>query len=236
MKTASVLCKRAKETLPQFIARLPPSRTAGADIGCDWIGVDTTLEMEGSEGWKPFSVGSTVEAEFAKYCSRERMAADDDRQKKLITMTGLSKAVFEGNGAVEGRWLVNVERDQVDTIWEAVCEALYDDRLGDKAQVTPAHANSDMHCIAIHTSDYSDLKRQEKIVKVIRSINIDEKLLLKPCAATALGLYPGEAPWGDRATTLYACLEHQSTILQLEEYTKRRSMMFGFRKCISDAL
>ena len=226
-----ILCKKAGETVPQFIARLPPSQTS-SEV-CKWIGVD--LASDGD--WEPESVGPTVHAEFAKFCSPERMAVDGDRKKKLVTMEALSKAVFERHGAVQGKWNCFVDRADVNELWAQALEFLYEGRFEERIQVSPADAVSSTHCIAIHTADYTDMKKQEQIIRAARKLGIHDTMVLKPLAATALGLYPEVPPWGERGTSLLASPREQTTIISASEHSKRIHISSAMAEArISDAL
>eukprot|EP01064_Diplonema_japonicum_P018389 TRINITY_DN2707_c0_g3_i5.p1 TRINITY_DN2707_c0_g3~~TRINITY_DN2707_c0_g3_i5.p1 ORF type:complete len:249 (+),score=62.33 TRINITY_DN2707_c0_g3_i5:66-749(+) len=223
-----ILCKRIGETLPQFLERLSPVKTTVDS--CEWIGVD-----KGGEEWEAGEASKKVVEEFKKYCSPERMDEDDERTKKLITIEGLSHAVFEKHGAAEGKWFGFVDRDDMEAVWGALCTALYDDLLEDRIQATPADPATSQHAIAVLTTDYTDRPLQERIVKAIRQAGVTSSLHLKPLAATHLALYPNTYPWGNRATTLFFVSERQHHILGAAERSKRDSTRFVFRS-LTDAL
>eukprot|EP01063_Lacrimia_lanifica_P019858 TRINITY_DN27264_c0_g1_i1.p1 TRINITY_DN27264_c0_g1~~TRINITY_DN27264_c0_g1_i1.p1 ORF type:complete len:230 (+),score=80.44 TRINITY_DN27264_c0_g1_i1:90-779(+) len=226
-----VICKSIGETVPQFVARLPPSGTT-VDA-CDWIGVDKTREGE----WVEEDIGFTVRDTFTKFCSADRMAEDDERVEKQITMESLCRRVFERHGAVQAKWVFQIDRCDVDQLWGELCENLYDDWFEDRIQVSAADPANAQHAVAVHTSDFSNMKQQEKLVRSIRNAGVEERLMLKPVAATQLQLYPDEPPWNSRATSLYVVLPQQVTILPYKTFRKRRNVrseMAGTR--LSEAL
>ena len=218
----SVITKSASETLPQFLARVPPSSTT-SDAG-SWIGVSKSSMWEEEE----YHCGESVKQSFSMFCSAVRMAEDNERQEKKITMQTLSKSVFEKQGAVGGKWLFNIDREEVDDTWENICRSLFDDIFEDRAQVTTADPLSFQHCIALSTTDYTDTRLQERFVKGIRSAGVSGMLRLKPLAASSLELYPGTYPWSERSTSLFYVLDEQTSILTLPEYSKRKIIRNDF--------
>ncbi|KAJ9466478.1 hypothetical protein DIPPA_25822 [Diplonema papillatum] len=165
------------------------------------------------------------------------MAEDNDRKEKRITMATLSKTVFEKFGAVQGKWCFQIDRDEVDHVWESMCHSLYNDFFEDRLQVSAAMPQQSKHCIAVLTNDYTDFKHQERMVKAVRSTGVQAKLFLKPTAASVLQLYPQRYPWNDRATSLYVVPEHQPTILHWAEFSKRNNISQSWKSTrLSEAL
>eukprot|EP01059_Diplonema_ambulator_P013187 TRINITY_DN23706_c1_g2_i1.p1 TRINITY_DN23706_c1_g2~~TRINITY_DN23706_c1_g2_i1.p1 ORF type:complete len:185 (+),score=33.79 TRINITY_DN23706_c1_g2_i1:65-556(+) len=163
------------------------------------------------------------------------MKEDDDRAVKAIGIEGLSKHVFEKYGEVEGKWCGFVDRDDVEEVWASLCNALYDDLLEERLLVAPSNPSTTQHVLCVITSNYTDRPLQDRLIKTIRSTGITSPLHLKPSLATALNLYPGIAPWGHRATSLFYVAENSHHILTAGERSKRDGVRRKF-SVLSDAL
>ncbi|MEM2100289.1 MAG: DUF1917 domain-containing protein [Thermoproteota archaeon] len=79
-----------------------------------------------------------------------------------------------------GKWLIFVERENVDEVWFKVKKAVEEGRLGDSAKVSTAKPNplaSDpkKYVICIYTYDWTDEKDVRRIREELRKLSIVKK-------------------------------------------------------------
>lgn len=93
-----------------------------------------------------------------------------------------------------GKWLIFVERENVDEVWFKVKKAVEEGRLGDSAKVSTAKPNplaSDpkKYVICIYTYDWTDEKDVRRIREELRKLSIVKKIPYKSDEDTLSGKY-----------------------------------------------
>ena len=100
------------------------------------------------------------------------------------------EATVEGSG----KWMVFVSREQIDTVWSTIAEAIRQGRLGRTAKVSTARPNPNStdpnkHVICIYTYDYEDVEDVKRIRATLRELGITWKIPYKTDVATYAGQY-----------------------------------------------
>jgi Domain of unknown function (DUF1917) len=93
-----------------------------------------------------------------------------------------------------GKWLLFVDRERVDEVWQKVCDALAAGRLGDCAKVSTARPNpnstdSRKHVICVYTYDSEDSEDVMRIRASLRKLGFVSPIAYKTDQATDDSLY-----------------------------------------------
>ncbi|KAJ9457219.1 hypothetical protein DIPPA_23269 [Diplonema papillatum] len=225
-RTGKWFYKSAKESVPAFVNRLPPSRTSVE--ATPWICAHVDHEM-----WEPPPANPNMVLEFDTKVTPEVLAKDEKREKHQIDLESLLP-LFNKHGYYLGKWVFFVDRDSVDDCWERTCTALYGSGLGcGVAKVSPAAPELDVHVIAIYTLSYANTWDVKRVAEQIRTVlGVDAQLKYKPEAATQLGLYCENERWGPRPTTVYVSIRGRlNAVIRRRVWDIRR----GFLHEISEA-
>lgn len=87
-----------------------------------------------------------------------------------------------------GKWMLFVEPEKVDEVWEIIKNKTEEGFLGINAKVATAKPNpkkiSNQHLICIYTQDYENIEDVHKIATNIRSLNLQYDLFYKTNQAT----------------------------------------------------
>ena len=212
--------KNKAETVQQFVSRLPPSRTSFEVT--PWI-----CAHHEHEAWDPPPISPIMQKEFDKRVTIELLQKDDKREHKHIDMESLLP-LFRKHGYVLGKWVIIVERDAVDEVWETVLNKMYSEGLGcGIAKVSPATPESDVHVVCIYSLDFQNTWDVKRVATQIRHLGLTDVLKYKPEAATQLDLYCENERWGERATTVYVNIRDRSNVsLTRRAWDTRRQALF----------
>jgi len=79
---------------------------------------------------------------------------------------------YPGHTERGGKWLLFVHREEVNEVWERICDALTSGRLGSYAKVStarpnPNSADSRKHVICVYTYDSED---REDVMRIRASL------------------------------------------------------------------
>ncbi|KAI8895128.1 hypothetical protein BC833DRAFT_602332 [Globomyces pollinis-pini] len=98
----------------------------------------------------------------------------------------------------EGKWMLDISPNQVDTIWNILALATYQSILGPKITVTYLPSRRIYH-IDIYTVDFTDIDDVDRVLKEVRRLGLEEwglrPLGYKPCCFSMLGIRFGNV-WG----------------------------------------
>ena len=93
-----------------------------------------------------------------------------------------------------GKWLVFVQPDDVDKIWEKIKKATEVDLLGVTSKVSAAagsksYSGSKQHVICVYTDDWTDEKDVMRVREELRKLGITKKIPYKSDEDTLSGKY-----------------------------------------------
>ena len=93
-----------------------------------------------------------------------------------------------------GKWLVFVDKKDVDEVWDKIKKAVEEGKLGSDAKVATAkpnpHAtNPDKRVICVYTYDYADEKDVKRVREELRKLGITSRIPYKADEDTLSGKY-----------------------------------------------
>jgi len=92
-----------------------------------------------------------------------------------------------------GKWLIFVEKDDVDALWRRIRDATCAGRLGISAKVSTAKPNpesrDDRYVIYVFTRDWSDQEDVMRVREELRSLGVEERIGYKRNLETFAGEY-----------------------------------------------
>lgn len=106
------------------------------------------------------------------------------------------KRIVEGGGLKTGKWLIFVNKGNVDEVWEKIKLATEKGLLGIGAKVSTAKPKpvdirykKDKHVICVYTYNWTDEKDVKRIRKELRKLGITDKIPYKADINTLKGRY-----------------------------------------------
>ena len=218
--------KSVSESVGDFVARLPPSRTT----------VDTTpwiCAHHMHEAWEPDPLPEKLVSEFERKVTPEVLRKDEERLIQQIDMESILP-LFIKHKYYLGKWCFTIERDDVDDVWERTCSLLFNKGLGcGVAKVSPAHPESDTHMLCVYSLDLTNTWDVQRVGEQIRrELDIQDTVLkYKPEAATQLDLYCENDKWGPRPTTVYTNIKfRQNLAIKRRFWDERRTCIFAMQE------
>ncbi|KAK2804453.1 hypothetical protein FQN51_002097 [Onygenales sp. PD_10] len=206
------------ETIPQFLARLPPSTTKQSAVG-PWIWIRNptvpittgtkegiiNLQQRGAELLETFAARvSLLEAQY-KDQPRTQLIRKINIERRKVDADILQTA--RGNGILSGKWMFFPSVRQVDRVWAIVAEATAKGYLGIGAKVAPDAGfggdddddggGGQERLICVHTADFADkedIKRVLVGLKELRLVRVgmgERPVYYKSDAYTWLNIYRG---------------------------------------------
>ena len=93
-----------------------------------------------------------------------------------------------------GKWLIFVDRNEVDTVWATIKQATEEGKLGGSAKVSTAKPNQyatdpKTKVICVYTYDWTDEADVRRIRAELRALGITQKILYKADANTLQDKY-----------------------------------------------
>ena len=123
--------------------------------------------------------------------------------KRLIK----KKRMLEKNKLKTGKWLIFVNRENIDEVWEKIKSATEQGILGIEAKVSTAKPKpadrgyeKDKHVICVYTYDWTDEKDVKRVREELRKLDITNKIPYKADEDTIKGKY---AVRGDKKISKY---------------------------------
>ncbi|KAK2803216.1 hypothetical protein FQN50_007083 [Emmonsiellopsis sp. PD_5] len=211
--------RQPTETIPQFLARLPPSTTRQSDVG-PWIWIRnptaplttgtkegiTNLQQRGAELLQAFAARvSLLEAQY-KNQPRTQLIRKINIERRKLDADILQTA--RGNGILSGKWMFFPSVRQVDRVWAIVAEATAKGDLGIGAKVAPDPGfgdgdvdddDSQQRLICVHTADFADREDIRRVLvglKELRLVRVgmgEGPVYYKSDAYTWLNVYRGNS-------------------------------------------
>ncbi len=93
-----------------------------------------------------------------------------------------------------GKWLIFVDKKDVDALWAKIKKATGEGKFGDSSKVAtakpnPNAANPDTKVICVYTYDWTDEKDVKRVREELRKLGITNKLSYKADEDTLAGKY-----------------------------------------------
>ena len=103
-----------------------------------------------------------------------------------------------------GKWLIFIEKENVDEIWEKIRDATVQNKLGLSAKVSTAKKNPESRdertVIYVNTRDWEDKDDVMRIREILKELGIEQRIGYKRNIET----YQGEYSEGGRKVTYYS--------------------------------
>lgn len=211
-----------EEPIPDFLSRLPPSKTTGDAVG-PWIFVNsphnhrTNPDKENEQGKAAFirkattllhefeDKQSTLEAEHDRSGARTKAGLTRKLNPLRRALEGDIFGLARENGVVSGKWMLFPTADQVDKYWAKVAEATAHGELGFGAKVaTDAGGGSGRaRGMMVYTRDYEDIEDVRRVLEKLVDLglvrNEQKPIYYKVDAYTYLEIL-GDNPYGLKAS------------------------------------
>ncbi|KAF2671038.1 DUF1917-domain-containing protein [Microthyrium microscopicum] len=165
------------ETADEFLERVPPLNNQYLD----WLWVANPYAKKadkfGDEGGNRdhpqfMKRGIELLEDFKERKARKERPRPDDLKKAILELA-------TENGITNGKWLLFVTTDYVNTVWRTVVKATIEDRLGNGAKIAAQDkATGGPRVICIYTNDFNDREDIRRVVKELRELKClhkDEK-------------------------------------------------------------
>ncbi len=104
------------------------------------------------------------------------------------------KGTYPEDTPNSGKWLIFVDRKEVDETWEKIKKAVEEGKLGGSAKVSTAKPNPNAtdpntHVICVYTYDWTDREDVKRIREELRKLGITKKIPYKADEDTLKGRY-----------------------------------------------
>ena len=104
------------------------------------------------------------------------------------------KGEYPESTSKSGKWLIFVDRKDVDEVWRRIKDAVEEGKLGNKAKVStakpkPKYYDEKKHVICVYTYDWTDREDVMRIREELRKLGIKNKIPYKADEDTLKGRY-----------------------------------------------
>lgn len=205
--------RQLSESIPEFLARLPPSTTLTSATG-PWIWIANPycdarplqqdlagLMEDGTQLLDECSVAMAEKEVALKGRPQSLLARQLTAVRKMSTDRILAAA--QKRGVTSGKWMLFPMPQDVDAVWRAVADATASGQLGSGAKVAtkseieeeedsqgrPGSGRARVVCV--YTNDFADVPDVQRVV-----LKLDQ-----------LGLVRQKGPWGKERGIYYKCGE-----------------------------
>jgi len=116
---------------------------------------------------------------------------DKSSCKPLKLNEKLIDEIASKTGLVSGKWLIFVQREYVDEVWEKIEKMAEQEEIWSAKVSTSSHPSSKAgeHVICVYTKNYLDKQDVMEARETLRKIGIENELTYKPDIYTVLGIY-----------------------------------------------
>ncbi|EPE34375.1 eIF4e-like protein [Glarea lozoyensis ATCC 20868] len=182
--------RQLSETVPEFLARLPPRTSRAPDERFPWIiianpyqkrnGGSSSEEAEDEDAqWSDFQQRGTSLLRELKTRKNEIEKVKRGVAKSREVNAEVQRVVREilevagETGCVSGKWMLFVPPESVNEIWSTIALATANNELGTAAKVAP-YADDDRkeRVICIYTRDFRDREDVARVVRRMRSLGV----------------------------------------------------------------
>ena len=211
--------RHLSETVPEFLARLPPSSSQSTDTG-PWIYIanPTYRDIPTSEDLRGFKQqGAALLKEFGD--AKAGIEASGTGKAKNVVgrkLTPLRKRLEDDilslarkSGIRSGKWMLFPSANDVDRVWKLIAQDTADGELGHAAKVATddGTGNRDSRLICVYNEDYGDKAEVKRVLQrlddigLVKGKGIGEQrgIYYKADAYTHLEINGGNE-WGLRAS------------------------------------
>lgn len=202
------MAKQLGESLDDFFGRLPPSTTDRTPQQ-KYIYIEYPLAKRSPVGDIPdFKLEGRLLLDG--YLSQRRRVEEKNPEKATGTITRMMKParvaleedilkLARAKSILRGKWMLFIDHDGIDSVWQKVAEAVTAGELGIGAKVGTAEGNCGSRLVSIFNRDFDDKEEIKRVVsklKQMRLVNIP--IYYKSDAFTYLDIKSGN-PYGLKA-------------------------------------
>jgi hypothetical protein len=117
-----------------------------------------------------------------------------EEERAFFIQVHARKVKYPSHAERSGKWLVFVDRRDVDDVWQKIYAALIAGKLGSHAKVStarpnPNSTNPNKHVICVYTYDSEDRKDVMRIRDSLRELGLVSPIAYKTDVATDEGQY-----------------------------------------------
>ncbi|KAE8382860.1 hypothetical protein BDV26DRAFT_288163 [Aspergillus bertholletiae] len=187
MSVDSLNAPRRDESVPDFLARLPPSATESGSAG-PWIYVSAPgAWREEEEATKDLAGFVRRGTEMLRGFEERRVAVEAEMQgtsalargRKLVPLRrGLEReilALARETGVVSGKWMLFLGEEVVDRVWGVVVAETLEGRLGVAAKVATREDGGKARLLAVYTRDFGDVEDVRRVLKRLVELGLVKK-------------------------------------------------------------
>jgi hypothetical protein len=154
----------------------------------------------------------TIEHESIKNRQKAISSPYSDSKPSEVEMAGVywiyamrKRGKYPEATSRSGKWLVFVNIEEIDEVWDKIKKATEEGKLGSDAKVAtaipnPNATNSETKVICVYTYDYADEKDVNRVREELRKLGITKKIPYKADEDTNKGKY---AIRGDKKISKY---------------------------------
>lgn len=124
--------------------------------------------------------------------SKQRMVLVDRKTGKPLGMTEtLIDEIAEKMGVLSGKWLVFIQREYADELWDKIERLASDGKIWSAKISTSIHpwSSRGKHVVCVYTKNYLDKQDVMRVRKILKEIGVEARLSYKPDIYTLLGIY-----------------------------------------------
>lgn len=116
----------------------------------------------------------------------------DKKTGKPLGMTEtLIDEIAEKMGVLSGKWLVFIQREYVDELWDKIEKLASDGKIWSAKISTSIHpwSSRGKHVVCVYTENYLDKQDVMRVRRILKEIGVEARLSYKPDIYTLLGIY-----------------------------------------------
>lgn len=124
--------------------------------------------------------------------SKQRMVLTDGNTGKPLEMNEtLIDEIAEKMGLLSGKWLIFIQREYADELWNRIEELANEDKIWGAKISTLMHpwASRGKHVVCVYTKNYLDKQDVMRAREILKEIGVESRLSYKPDIYTLLGIY-----------------------------------------------
>jgi hypothetical protein len=88
-----------------------------------------------------------------------------------------------------GKWMLYCTHENIDRVWETVCRATIQGKLGFSSKVATFNPNQKMYLICVYCLNFNDKFDLERVLQGLKKLGLVVKCGFKPDIFTKIGLY-----------------------------------------------
>lgn len=163
------------ESIPDFLARLPPSKTSSEIGPWIWVYGPGPSSMGGRDVPSFLKKGMDLLHGYEDTAASHRAAHEKSSAKTTAPLTrklNVLRRELEANilaaaresGVTAGKWMLFPTAKSVDSIWETIATAVANGDMGDGAKVATDDGSGKARLICVYTHDFGDKEDVKRVL------------------------------------------------------------------------